>query len=405
MTSTPVAQGFSGGLIRFIDSLHRHHDFPVSPQEMVDSFRAIESINLFDETEVRITLRTILCSKQAEQEAFDDLFHAFFQSVMTSKESLLSTDGSEQAQGETHPVDSEPKPEGERVTGNGDVGGYAVGTGENGDTETFNGEENRTFLQAVRSSFQESNQLVSVSVPQHDMESITVAAKRLISSVRLKRNRRWKAMSKGGRLDFRKTFRKHLQMGGNVLDPAWFDHPKRKAEFVLFCDCSRSMFPHSERFIQFASAMSRFTQHMELFLFSTRIRRVTRILKEKKRLPVLADLGKEWGGGTRIGESLGRFVRDYGFRLLTKNTVAIIFSDGLDTGDPEILEQAMKAIYLRSNRVIWLNPLAYHPDYEPTAQGMSTAYPYIDQFSGSLDELLFDKKFGMQTVKQRMQHR
>lgn len=391
MTSTPVAPGFSGKLIRFVDSLYRHHDFLVGPQEMVDSFRAMASINLFDETEVRVTLRTILCSKQAEQEAFDDLFHAFFETVMESKESHLPTDQSKQMMEETHSADSDPKPEVERAGSNGDVGEHGVGAAENADTETFNGEENKTFLQAVRSSLQESNQIVSLSVPQDNIESMTIAAKRLISSVRLKRNRRWKAMSKGRRLDFRRTFRKHLQTGGNVLYPAWSAHPKRKAEFILFCDGSRSMFPYSERFLQFASVLARLTQPTELFLFSTRIRRVTRILKENKRLPVLSGLGKEWGGGTRIGESLSRFVRDYGSGLLTKNTVVIIFSDGLDTGKPEILEQAMKAIHLRSNRVIWLNPLACHPDYEPTAQGMSTAYPYIDQLSGSLDELLFEK--------------
>ncbi len=41
----------------------------------------------------------------------------------------------------------------------------------------------------------------------------------------------------------------------------------------------------------------------------------------------------------------------------------------------------MRALSRRSARLIWLNPLAGSPGYEPTASGMQTALPYIDHFA------------------------
>ncbi|HEX7066316.1 MAG TPA: VWA domain-containing protein, partial [Bacillales bacterium] len=113
-----------------------------------------------------------------------------------------------------------------------------------------------------------------------------------------------------------------------------------------------------------------------------RLRRVTHLLNKNKSLD---DLGMEWGGGTRIGDSLERFVRDFGPRLLNGNTIVFIFSDGLDTGESIKLERAMKRLYRQANKVIWLNPLAAAKHYKPEAEGLKTALPYVDIFSKAHD--------------------
>ena len=43
-----------------------------------------------------------------------------------------------------------------------------------------------------------------------------------------------------------------------------------------------------------------------------------------------------------------------------------------------------------SHSVIWINPLKVSPGYEPLAQGMSAALPYIDEFieGHSLESLI-----------------
>src|SRR5690625_4717429 len=67
---------FSASVIHFVRYL-RMKGFTVAPGETVDVFRALERLNLADETEVRLGLRTVLCSTRAEHKTFDALFAAF----------------------------------------------------------------------------------------------------------------------------------------------------------------------------------------------------------------------------------------------------------------------------------------------------------------------------------------
>jgi hypothetical protein len=55
-------------------------------------------------------------------------------------------------------------------------------------------------------------------------------------------------------------------------------------------------------------------------------------------------------------------------------------SDGLDRGDTTLVAAAMRAIRSKARRVVWLNPLAGDPRFEPTARAMHAAMPFIDRF-------------------------
>ena len=82
-------------------------------------------------------------------------------------------------------------------------------------------------------------------------------------------------------------------------------------------------------------------------------------------------------------------MRRFGERLLRRETIVIIASDGLDVGDTEILRQVMRDIHRRAAGVVWLNPLLDTPGYQPTAGGMRAARPYVGTFSsvGSAEQL------------------
>jgi uncharacterized protein with von Willebrand factor type A (vWA) domain len=100
-------------------------------------------------------------------------------------------------------------------------------------------------------------------------------------------------------------------------------------------------------------------------------------------LAALAEAAPGWSGGTRIGASLQTFVEHHGRRLLNKQCVVIVLSDGWDTGESELLSEAMRRIHRRAAKVIWLNPLAGRPGYQPTTLGMKTAMPFIDVFAAA----------------------
>jgi uncharacterized protein with von Willebrand factor type A (vWA) domain len=139
--------------------------------------------------------------------------------------------------------------------------------------------------------------------------------------------------------------------------------------------------------LRLASALGRATSRVEVFTFSTALQRVTTDLQRASigRVHRLHPLATAWGGGTKIGASLAEFVRRFGERLLTTNTVVMVASDGLDVGDPETLRSAARAITRRSAALVWLNPLLETPGYEPTALGMSIARPFVTTFSAVND--------------------
>jgi len=130
--------------------------------------------------------------------------------------------------------------------------------------------------------------------------------------------------------------------------------------------------------LQFAYALERATRRARTYAFSTDLQDLTRVLRVARPGDELEGLGESWGGGTRIGANLSRFVRDYAPRVLDDQTLVIVASDGLDCGDATQLERAMREIKRRSAAVVWLNPHAGSYGFAPTASGMRSARPYVD---------------------------
>jgi uncharacterized protein with von Willebrand factor type A (vWA) domain len=121
--------------------------------------------------------------------------------------------------------------------------------------------------------------------------------------------------------------------------------------------------------------------------------RISRLLQNKgidATLRILSERADCWSGGTRIGECFRTFNSGYSRYISKSNSVVIIVSDGLDTGDPEVLQAELQKIKRRSKKIIWLNPLKGMRDYSPTARGMSAALPMIDDFGSAhnLDSII-----------------
>ncbi len=57
----------------------------------------------------------------------------------------------------------------------------------------------------------------------------------------------------------------------------------------------------------------------------------------------------------------------------------MILSDGWDRGDPAQLGAEMARLRRSAHKLVWLNPLAAHPDYEPLTRGMRAAVPHPDE--------------------------
>jgi len=97
-------------------------------------------------------------------------------------------------------------------------------------------------------------------------------------------------------------------------------------------------------------------------------------------LRVLSQHADNWSSGTKIGECLKHFNQQFAKRALSGKNMTIVLSDGLDTGEPEVLATELHKIKRRTRRLIWLNPLKGMPGYQPRTRGMMAALPEIDHF-------------------------
>jgi uncharacterized protein with von Willebrand factor type A (vWA) domain len=202
-------------------------------------------------------------------------------------------------------------------------------------------------------------------------------------AVPLRRSRRLTPAGTGAP-DLRRTLRRSFRTGGEPLERAWRTRRKRKRRLVLLLDVSGSMADYSRALVMFAHAALRADRRFEAFCFGTRLTRVTRALAARDVNEALERAAAEvvdWEGGTRIGESLKRFLDDFGHGGMARGAVVVLCSDGLDVGEPELLQEQMARLSRLAHRIVWVNPLKEDPAYEPLARGMSAALPYVDVFT------------------------
>jgi uncharacterized protein len=122
-------------------------------------------------------------------------------------------------------------------------------------------------------------------------------------------------------------------------------------------------------------------RRVEAFAFGTRLTRITRELEGRDPDRALARATAavvDLGGGTRIGDAIATLNREHG-RRLGRGAVVVMASDGWDRGDPELLGAEMARLRRTAHRLVWLNPLAADPAYEPLTRGMQAALPHTDQ--------------------------
>ena len=206
---------------------------------------------------------------------------------------------------------------------------------------------------------------------------------RLLPDLRLPRklSRRTRPSPRGPRIDLRRSVRRSLRNGGDLFDLRRRLRVDRPRPIVLIVDVSGSMAGFSRALVQFSYGMSRASQRVEVFCFGTRLTRLTRAMRVRDAdaaLDEATELVVDWDGGTRIGESLAAYVARWGKYRFNRGAVVIICSDGLERGEPDRLAWAMQRLSRQAHRVIWVNPLAGDPKFQPLARGLVAALPYVD---------------------------
>ena len=358
------------GFCRFL----RGRGAGVGPAEEADALRALDRSGVADPARFRAALRVCLAKSTGEQAIFDDEFDRYWNVWDRAaelgqpppderREPERGNDGDAQAPPRASaqgPAIVEWLQRGAQAGDEEETAGYSP-------VEVLTKRDFRGFGIEELSDLERSVKLIA-----------RILAKRF--------RRRYCYSRSGGKLDLRRTLRRNLRRGGEMMEISYRRRRRQRLKLVLLCDVSRSMDLYSRFFVQFIYAFQAACRRIETFAFSTSLRRITEALSEDDFEVVLDRLARDvpqWSGGTRIGACLDTFLKSRGDAVLDRRTVVLILSDGWDTGDIELLTASMRDIRRRAQCVIWLNPLVGYEGYSPDTAGMEAALPYVDLFASA----------------------
>ena len=403
MSPSVAGSGMGSGLVphlaRFGRAL-RGRGVGVGLSDEADALEALSLVDLGDRDEVRRALRTAMKIRPRDAAAFDELFARWWSKRPPREAAETPRPEQPRFEDPTRP----PRPGPQRRTGpllTGPERRPVLETAAAAGSEVPAGEEPGYSPEALlrRKSFEECSPA--------DLEAMQRLMARLALRLATRPSRR-RLPARGavrGEVDLRRSFRRALADGGELLSLARRRRAIELPRLVVLCDTSGSMDPHTRFLLAFVLALRRMARRCELFAFNTALVRLTPWLRESREsresraapgLPgaprsvgweidrVLRRLAADvpgWSGGTRIGECLAAFAEQWLDELVDGRTVVLILSDGLDRGDVGPLVGAMRAIRGRARRVLWLNPLAGDRRYEPTARAMAAAMPYVDRLA------------------------
>ena len=223
-------------------------------------------------------------------------------------------------------------------------------------------------------------------------------AYQLMKSIRLigstQKSRRASSVARQNKTpDLRGIIRASFRTAGEPIQRYFMQKNDKARRIVFLLDVSGSMEVYARALLRFIQAAVITRRRVEAFTIGTRLTRVTRELSNRdldKALHVTSESITDWSGGTRLGETIGEFLNMWGQRGMARGATVVILSDGWDRGKSEVMDEQMARLKRISHSVIWINPLKVSPGYEPLAQGMAAALPYIDEFieGHSLESLI-----------------
>ncbi len=130
---------------------------------------------------------------------------------------------------------------------------------------------------------------------------------------RLPRRRSYRRMRarRGAFVDLRRTLRDAARNDGEVIRLSRLRRRLRPRKLLLLIDVSGSMKTRTEENLRLAHALAQAAPRIEVFTFGTRLTRVSRPMRLKRReqaLAAAAQVVSDFDGGTRIGDALQAFL-------------------------------------------------------------------------------------------------
>ncbi|WP_440765684.1 VWA domain-containing protein [Natronorubrum sp. DTA7] len=387
-------------LVRFVGRLRRE-GASVPASGALEGARALAVVGFADRDPAADALRATLLTEADDGEAFDAEFSTFWHRLRTGIDRISTHDDSPARDGgdDTDDPDRQaaslegadlpsgvepPTPESDDGPESVDVRlatGRRHATGERPESDGDDGDDGDDAR--LYSAVGRREPVEATPAPLTADE--TAAVDRFLDALSTIPGRRTRLAATGDRIDARRALRASLGTGGTAMDLPTRERVPSELHCCLLIDVSGSVLDTIDRdtLLAVADRLQAAARRSSVFLFDTDLVEATEQFARADGDPAgaLRDAEIEWGGGTRIGDAFDAIRRRHPYAV-DRRTVVVVISDGLDVGDQQHLEESVTWLAGRADAIVWLNPLAVSPAYEPRSRGMATALPYVDGLFG-----------------------
>jgi uncharacterized protein with von Willebrand factor type A (vWA) domain len=194
------------------------------------------------------------------------------------------------------------------------------------------------------------------------------------------RGRRLAASGQGTRLDWARAMQWAARHDGELVRLPHLQRRQQALPLLILVDVSGSMAVYARWLLAFLHQATRKVPRA-VFAFGTQLTDLSAAFRQPDTDTMLETVNRtvtDYGSGTRLGDAVQGLLTQHARQLVGRRTVVLLISDGLDTGEPEVLERAMRELKRRTRRVLWLNPLLRFAGYTPTARGPEVLNRCVD---------------------------
>ena len=383
----PPDQAVLAASVSFARALRQHGLNTRVDSEMV-FVRALAEVDLRRRDDIYWAASATFVHSPDERPTFNEIFERFWdgQQLEEGQRGAEHGESDPRMGGAQHGGEALPQFQHEGKS-SGPVDGSAEKNRATREIPSAEGEEASTQQKrgvlAAYSPAEQIKEAEAVEYKQDELAAMRRLAAEIKRSTPQRLSRRCRPTRGGTRLDVRTTLRRSLGTDGEALRLSYTAPVPRPRRLLFICDVSGSMERYSRVLLASLKAVVGAARKAEAFVFATRLTRLTRTLGgqdfEQALVKARAEV-PDWSGGTRIGQALLDFNRNFGRRGFARGAIVMIVSDGWDRGDPDVLAREVRRLQLQSRRLVWVNPRPMLIDEQPLAIGMRAAMPFVDDF-------------------------
>ncbi len=378
MQALPETEGkLAENIIHFARAL-RKAGIKTGPAQVLSAIEAVQAAGFTQREDFYNTLKATLVCRPEQFETFHQVFTLFWRDPEFLQKMVRSMLPLLQTMGDDAPDAKAAQRRAEEAL---DEGGH----------EPHEDTPERDMLEMdAQMSLSQTEVLRSLDFEQMS-NAEQAAAIAAISKLRLPakpvKTRRYASSHIGHQPDARRLLRDALKRGGEFGALPKKAPRTRPLNLVVLCDISGSMATYARMMMHFLHTLVWAPHsgwgHVHGFTMGTQLTNITRALHQRDVDDALKAVGHDapdWQGGTRLGEALRAFNRDYSRRVLGQGAVVLLITDGLETGGVETLQKEAERLSLSCKRLVWLNPLLRFDGFAPKAAGVRTLVPLVDSF-------------------------